>query len=67
MAEQSKKNLLLLSGSKAAGGLPAGEKPGLLISPKIGLKNVLQPQLLKRNLFCLCPMPVPAACLKKIM
>ncbi len=29
MAERSKKNMLLLSGSKAAGNLPDGEKPGL--------------------------------------
>lgn len=30
MAEQSKKNMLLLSGSKAAGNLPEGVKPGFL-------------------------------------
>jgi dipeptidase E len=30
MAEQSKKNMLLLSGSKAAGNLPDGVKPGFL-------------------------------------
>jgi dipeptidase E len=45
MTEQSKKNMLLLSGSKAAGNLPDGQKPGFLDWAETWIKDFFAKQI----------------------
>jgi dipeptidase E len=59
MAEPSKKQMLLLSGSKAAGNLPQGEKPGFLDFAEVWIKDFFTKQIQERKPILFVPYARP--------